>query len=196
MKAPQLPHLPKPKVLSVTGLLRPHWKAMTMAMVGVGGVAVTELLEPWPLKIVIDHLLQDRPPPAWIGGAPDWFGGDALAILHVAVLSVAVIAVGAAASTYLQSYLTTNVGQQVMHDLRKVLYRHIHRLSLAEHNATRTGDLIHHLATIQHADVIFVVKDHTLAERGRHAELLASGGFYSELYDIQFPRAQPDVALA
>src|SRR5678816_1634692 len=29
-----------------------------------------------------------------------------------------------------------------MHDLRRVLYHHIHRLSLAEHDATQTGDLI------------------------------------------------------
>jgi hypothetical protein len=27
---------------------------MTMAMVGVGGIAATELLEPWPLKITFD----------------------------------------------------------------------------------------------------------------------------------------------
>ena len=143
MTSLHLPHVPAPAVvLSVTSLLRPHWKAMTMAMVGVAGIAVTELLEPWPLKIVIDHLLQDRPPPSWMGGALGWFGGDTLAVLNVAVLAVAAIAVGAAASTYLQSYLTTNVGQWVMHDLRKVLYHHIHRLSLAEHDATRTGDLI------------------------------------------------------
>ena len=143
MKALHLPHVPAPKVvLSITSLLRPHWKAMTMAMVGVAGIALTELLEPWPLKIVIDHLLQDRPPPAWMGGALGWFGGGTLAVLNVAVFAVAVIAVGAAASTYLQGYLTTNVGQRVMHDLRKVLYHHIHRLSLAEHDAKRTGDLI------------------------------------------------------
>jgi hypothetical protein len=37
-----------PQVLSVISLLRPHWKAMTMAMVGVAGMAATELLEPWP----------------------------------------------------------------------------------------------------------------------------------------------------
>jgi ATP-binding cassette, subfamily B, bacterial len=136
------PHLTTPRVLSVTGLLRPHWKAMTMAMVGVGGIAATELLEPWPLKIVIDHLLQPRPLNGWMGAAVGWFGADTLAVLNVAVLAVAVIAVAAAASSYLQSYLTTNVGQWVMHDLRKVLYHHIHRLSLAEHDATRTGDLI------------------------------------------------------
>ena len=142
MKAPHLPHLHKPKVLSVTGLLRPHWKAMTLAMVGVAGIAVTELLEPWPLKIVIDHLLQQRPLDGLLGTAVGWFGDDTLAVLNVAVLAVAVIAVGAAASTYLQGYLTTNVGQWVMHDLRRMLYHHIHRLSLAEHDEQRTGDLI------------------------------------------------------
>ena len=103
---------------------------------------MTELLEPWPIKIVIDHLLQDRPLPGWMGAAAGWFGAGRLAVLNFAVLAVAVIAVGAAASTYLQTYLTTNVGQWVMHDLRRVLYHHIHRLSLAEHDATRTGDLI------------------------------------------------------
>ena len=115
---------------------------MTMAMVGVAGIAVTELLEPWPLKIVIDHLLQDRPLHGWVATAAGWVGAGRLAVLNFAVLAVAVIAAGAAASTYLQSYLTTNVGQWVMHDLRRLLYHHIHRLSLAEHDATRTGDLI------------------------------------------------------
>ncbi|MET0214338.1 MAG: ABC transporter ATP-binding protein [Vicinamibacterales bacterium] len=131
-----------PPVLSVISLLRPHWKAMTMAMVGVAGAAVTELLEPWPLKIVLDHLLQARPLDGWMGAVVGRFGADRLAVLNVAVLAVAVIAVAAAASSYLQNYLTTNVGQWVMHDLRRVLYHHIHRLSLAEHDATRTGDLI------------------------------------------------------
>ena len=77
-----------------------------------------------------------------MGTAAGWIGVGRLAILNFAVLAVAVIAAGAAASTYLQSYLTTNVGQWVMHDLRRLLYHHIHRLSLAEHDATRTGDLI------------------------------------------------------
>src|SRR5512145_2247322 len=129
-----------PPLLSVISLLRPHWKAMTLAMVGVAGAAVTELLEPWPLKIVLDHLLQARPLDGWMGAVVGRFGADRLAVLNVAVLAVAVIAVAAAASAFLQSYLTTSVGQWVMHDLRRVLYHHIHRLSLAEHDATRTGD--------------------------------------------------------
>jgi len=51
--------------------------------------------------------------------------------------------------------------------------------------------IAHHLATVRRANVIFVVKDNTLAERGTHDELLAAGGLYSELYDIQFRREDP-----
>jgi subfamily B ATP-binding cassette protein MsbA len=61
----------------------------------------------------------------------------------------------------------------------------------------RTSIVIaHHLATIQQADVIFVVQDHAIAERGTHAELLASGGFYAELHDIQFRKEEPDLLTA
>jgi subfamily B ATP-binding cassette protein MsbA len=115
---------------------------MTVALVGVAGGTVAELLEPWPLKIVLDHLLQSRPLPGWLQPAIGWIGGDKLAVLNVAVLAVAVIAVTGAASSYLTSYFTSCAGQWVMHDLRRTLYHHIHRLSLAEHDERRTGDLI------------------------------------------------------
>ena len=46
--------------------------------------------------------------------------------------------------------------------------------------------IAHHLQTIRKADVIFVVKDHALVERGTHEDLLAAGGVYAELYAIQF----------
>jgi subfamily B ATP-binding cassette protein MsbA len=53
--------------------------------------------------------------------------------------------------------------------------------------------IAHHLATILRADTIFVVKDCELKERGTHEELLAAGGFYAELYNIQ--NAVPEVAV-
>jgi ABC-type multidrug transport system fused ATPase/permease subunit len=43
----------------------------------------------------------------------------------------------------------------------------------------------HHLSTIRHADVIFVVKESELVEKGTHDQLLAAGGLYAELYKIQ-----------
>jgi subfamily B ATP-binding cassette protein MsbA len=47
--------------------------------------------------------------------------------------------------------------------------------------------IAHRLATIRSADVIFVVNDGVIHERGNHAELLRKGGLYAELHDLQFP---------
>jgi ATP-binding cassette, subfamily B, bacterial len=123
-------------------LLRPHWKTMSLALVAVLGETATDLLEPWPLKIVVDNLLQSKPLPSWLAGIVSHLGQDKLAVLNFAVVSVAVIAIIGAISSYTEKYLTTSVGQWVMHDLRRTLYQHIHHLSLAEHDEKRTGDLI------------------------------------------------------
>lgn len=46
--------------------------------------------------------------------------------------------------------------------------------------------IAHRLSTIQNADIILVVKDGNVIEQGNHAFLMASGGFYSTLYNSQF----------
>jgi ATP-binding cassette subfamily B protein len=52
----------------------------------------------------------------------------------------------------------------------------------------RTSVVIaHHLNSIRHADIIFVVKDSELVEQGTHEALLASRGVYAELYKVQTP---------
>jgi ATP-binding cassette subfamily B protein len=50
----------------------------------------------------------------------------------------------------------------------------------------RTAIVIaHHLNTIRNADVIFVIKDAEVVERGTHDALLAKGGVYADLHAIQ-----------
>src|SRR5712671_2644662 len=124
-------------------LLRPHWKALSLALVAVIGETAADLLEPWPLKVIVDNLLQSKPLPHWLTAIiSHTVGTEKYAILNFAVISVAVIAIFGAISSYTEKYLTTSVGQWVMHDLRRTLYQHIHHLSLAEHDEKRTGDLI------------------------------------------------------
>lgn len=59
--------------------------------------------------------------------------------------------------------------------------------AFAEMMKGRTSFIVaHRLSTIRDADVILVMRDGHIIEQGNHDELLARGGFYSELYNSQF----------
>jgi ATP-binding cassette subfamily B protein len=51
----------------------------------------------------------------------------------------------------------------------------------------RTSFVIaHRLSTIRYADLILVMNEGKIIEKGSHVELIAQGGFYTELYNSQF----------
>ncbi len=129
--------------ISLISLLTPHWKALTLGLLSALGSVAADILQPLPLKIVIDNVLGTKPLPAWLAS---WlmpiFGSNKAAMLNFAVLSVAFVALLNAISSYVQSLSMTTVGQWVMHDLRSTLYHHIQRLSLSYHDRSQTGDLI------------------------------------------------------
>jgi ATP-binding cassette, subfamily B, bacterial len=129
--------------LRITDLLRPHLPALAIGLIAVAGEGAANLLEPWPLKLVLDNVLRARPPHGWVNRLiQSTAGQDKIAILKFAAAAVIAIAVLDAVCSYTEKYLTTSVGQWVMHDLRRTLYAHIHRLSLSYHDHKQTGDLI------------------------------------------------------
>ena len=135
------------KRIRIIDLLYPHWGTLSLAFIAVLGESLTDLLEPWPLKIVFDQVFGSKKTPDWLATLTAPIGSDKFSILNFAVLAVLVIAVFGAISSYFEKYLTTSVGQWVMHDLRRVLYSHIQRLSLSYHDQKRTGDLISRCTT-------------------------------------------------
>jgi ATP-binding cassette, subfamily B, bacterial len=136
-------HAGEREPLTISHLVRPHWRALALATVAALGAGIANLLEPWPLKIVLDNVIRSKPATGWLNQfILSTAGSDKMAALEFAAVAVLVIAAIGAICSYAQKSLTTKVGQWVMHDLRQRLYFHIQRLSLPYHDQTRTGDLI------------------------------------------------------
>jgi len=128
-------------------LLRPYATSLTIGFTAVMIEGAASLAEPWPLKIVLDTVLKTRTQHGWLQQLVFSGNTDKIAALKFAAIGVLVIAAVSAISTYTERYLTTSVGQYVMHDLRQTLYSHIHRLSLDYHDHKFTGDLISRLTS-------------------------------------------------
>jgi len=138
------------KAWRVGDLLRPHWKALAAGLLAAIGEGTADLLQPWPLKIVFDNVLKARSlqGPGWLNHLIlSTAGEDRVAILRWAAIAALAIAVVGALCSYAEKYLTSSIGQWVMHDLRRTLYSHVQRLSLSYHDHKQTGDLISRLTT-------------------------------------------------
>ena len=125
----------KSQKIRIAGLLALRWKSMALGVMAAVASAGLDLLQPWPLKIVVDYVVGSK-------AAPQWLPADRLLVLNVAALSIVAIAVLGAIASYVENVLTTSVGQWVTHDLRTTLYDHVQRLSLTYHDKSRTGDLV------------------------------------------------------
>ncbi|HLG99584.1 MAG TPA: ABC transporter ATP-binding protein [Bryobacteraceae bacterium] len=134
----------KPRAgITIHDLLRPHTRILFLGFAAVVGEGVANLLAPWPLKIVLDNVLKSRPSSGWLNQLIlARFNGNKLDTLEFAALAVLIIALVGGLCSYCEKYVTTTIGQWVTHDLRRSLYSHIQRLSLAYHDHKQTGDLI------------------------------------------------------
>jgi ATP-binding cassette, subfamily B, bacterial len=143
LTAPPSKHRIIPKRLTVRALLRPHWAALTLGFIAIVGESAANLLQPWPLKVVLDEVVRSRESHASaMRLIHRLVGTDKIAILEFACVAVLGIAVLDAVCTFGEKYLTTSVAQWVSYDLRLAIYAHVQRLSLAFHDQKRTGDLI------------------------------------------------------
>src|SRR5258705_13211273 len=115
-----------PTTLRIAPLVRPHWPCLALALVAVVGETAADVLQPWPIKIVVDNVVQSKRLPPWLDAiVTGLFAGDKYATLNFAVAAIAAIAMIGAVSGYGVKSLTTRVAQWVGHDLRRTVYQHI-----------------------------------------------------------------------
>ena len=130
----------------VLSYLRPYRFSFLLAFLQVALIAGLELLKPWPLKVVIDHVLQRAPVP-WRLAA----GWPIEILLLCACLSLVLIYVMLGALAVANNYTTIRIGQSMVNDLRRDLYAHLQRLSLAFHSRREVGDLLYRVTADTYA---------------------------------------------
>ena len=130
-----------PRRLNWLQLLRPYWRPLAIAFSAMLIQAGVEILEPWPLKIIFDHVLGSRPLPAWMAA---WIGDGAgpITLLNAAAATVVALAIIGALSAYTEKYLSAAAAKHVGFDLRHLLYHHVQRLSLSFYEHRQTGDMV------------------------------------------------------
>jgi ATP-binding cassette subfamily B protein len=127
--------------LGARRLVRGCWLPLTAALIAMVVESAAGLWEPWPLKVIFDSVITGRPVSSAVAR---WspFGTAPLDLLNTAVAALVAIAVIGALASYAEKYLSTLVGQRVVHDLRCAVYAHVQRLSLPFFETRRTGDLV------------------------------------------------------
>jgi ABC-type multidrug transport system fused ATPase/permease subunit len=126
--------------------LRPYWKqaivlsALLLSEAGLGA------LQPWPLKVVIDYVLE-RPPLPLPEPVAGWLsaihGGNPVALLTLLVVAGVILQV---ANQFVSAYGTqvqVDTGQRMVYDLRYRLFQHLQALGLHHHIKTSTGDAVY-----------------------------------------------------
>lgn len=113
--------------------MAPHKRIVAGSFVALFAEVAFRLLEPWPLKFVIDNVILTS------DGA---FDLEPMTILTAAVVGVLLIALCRALAAYFSTVGFAIVGNRVLIDIRNLLYSHIQALSLRFHSKARGGDLI------------------------------------------------------
>ncbi len=127
----------------VLDVARPYrgWLALILGAMLVDTLA--SLAAPWPLKVVIDNAIGDRPLPGWaasVVGPAIASSPQSLAIL--AALGMVLVAVLGGVASYVANYYTESVGQRVANDLRLRIFEHLENLSFRYYDTHETGVLM------------------------------------------------------
>lgn len=134
------------RILQYTRL---HGRGVLLAFVlGLATIAVN-LAQPWPVKVVVDYVLADRPMPSVLAAALGFLPGDGsrTALLVWSVLAAIVIVAASAVLAVLLLEIVVRVAQQLVLEVSRELFGKLQRLSLAYHDRNAVGDLLQRLST-------------------------------------------------
>ena len=121
---------------------RPHWPLIGFVFLLTTLSAGFAALQPWPLKLLADHVLGDAPLPAALANLLGEWGSTRQAILTVVVAGGLLLFALTSILEAVVTWIWTYAGRRMVYDLSLELFARLQRRSLAFHSNNSVGDII------------------------------------------------------
>lgn len=120
---------------------------LVLACFCILGSTLTVLIVPWPMKLIFDNVLSDKPWPGILITFRNILPDSNMQMLLILCGSMVGIALIRGFFAYYQLFLTSRIGYLLVYTLRGELFNHLQRLSLSFHHRTNTGELLSKLTS-------------------------------------------------
>ena len=122
-----------------------HWKLAAIAYSGMFVMIFTSLFIPWPLKLILDHVVLNLPLPEQAVFLTQWINTDQMSLLSFLVIAFIALNILNSIFSFLHKIGLLTMAASISADIRVQVFTHLQRLSLSFHNTTRSGDLTYRL---------------------------------------------------
>ncbi len=119
--------------------LRKYWKRFFLTYLALFAAMVMNLLKPWPLKIILDYILLDKPMPSGIMFVSSMAAHDKLILLAISCAGIVAIFFLEGLFTFTRKYFMAGAGERAINDIRQEVFGH---LQMLEHRTDRSADLV------------------------------------------------------
>jgi ATP-binding cassette, subfamily B, bacterial len=128
------------------GMLRGHGRVLTIAFLANLVTIGLTLAAPWPVQVVIDHIILEKPHRPWLSELLNRWNAltsqSPDSLLLMSCIAVVCIATAIGFTDYISQLLQAGSAHQIGNTLRRRLFKHLQSLSINFHQRARTGDLL------------------------------------------------------
>ncbi len=124
-----------------------YWKILSVAYLALFAGIATEMLRPWPLKIVMDNLILDESLPANLRFLQPMQEDDPKLLLLLLSISIVLIIALESIFTYINKFWVSGTGDRINADIRERAFAQLQRMSLSFHETSRAGNTVYLLTS-------------------------------------------------
>lgn len=177
---PQWPRAPMNRYRTLLNYARPYRRMFALIFLLTLASSVLIAVQPWPMKLLVDHGLSGHPAPAYLQTVWSWFSADqtpAVLILLLVVAGLLIFLLQAGLDAGL-SWIWTRYGRRMVYDVSEDLFAALQRRSLLFHQKKSVGDLMGRMSTDSWCvyyvlDTLFLAPAHAFLAVGGMVFLMA-----------------------